>query len=130
MKLFLSLSLLWLSLSAAPIDRTIDEMMGNSTLKPLHVPSYDPFKRAKPLLIKKQQKEAPIIIVPQPLHLIAVLNDRVNIDGKWYKKDDNTREGKIIKIENGSVWLQSHSTIRRLKLSQKKTPIVIKDSNE
>ncbi len=89
--------------SAEPINQTIDEILENSSrATQIDIPSYDPFKRVKPLLIKKKEKRAPVR-VSKPLQLVALMNHRAFINGQWYEKNDRLRGGRIVEVAQESV---------------------------
>lgn len=116
----LSLILLMMldTLSASPIHQTIDELLDNEE-KALEIPEYDPFKRAKPLLVKKLSKRP--VSKPAPTTLIAILNDKAYINGHWYIKGDVLFEGKIFKITDARVYLKKGNKIKILRLKKEKS---------
>ncbi len=110
--LLLCTGLVW----AAPIDKTIDELLENETKKELEVPSYDPFKRAAPLLKKKSRGTR--VYKPLPMEVSAILNAKALINGKWYKKGDLTPEGRVIKVTKSSVHIKNKTTTKILQLQK------------
>lgn len=115
-------------LHAIPIDKTIDELLVNEQTKVLEISKYDPFKRAKPLLVRKNSKAA--ITVPKPLEVIAVMNHKAFINNRWYKKGDHLYQGKITKITNKRVYIKkgTKTTVLRMKKGEKLLTIRPKDN--
>ena len=113
---------------AIPIDKTIDELLTSEETKPLKISTYDPFKRAKPLLLRKSTKAA--ITVAKPLEVIAIMNDKAFINARWYKKGDTLFQGKITKITKLSVHIQkgTRSTVLRIKKGESLLKIHQKDN--
>ena len=110
--LILCTGLIW----AAPINKTIDELLENETKKELEVPKYDPFQRAAPLLKKKSTRVR--IYKPLPIELSAILNEKALISGKWYKKGDLTPEGRVVKVTKSSVHIKKKTTTKILQLQK------------
>ncbi|MCJ7766432.1 MAG: hypothetical protein MUP09_10890 [Thiovulaceae bacterium] len=104
MKLLLLLMLISVAVcSAEPISQTIDEILENSShAAQIEMPSYDPFARVKPLLIKKMGKRAGTKVA-RPLHLVALLNNRAFINGQWYEKSDRLRGGRVVEVTQESA---------------------------
>jgi hypothetical protein len=113
-------------LTASPINKTIDELLNNEEER-LEIPQYDPFRRAKPLLVKKLSKRP--VYKPAPVTLIAVLNDKAFINGKWYKNGDLLSEGKLIKITDESVYLKKGNKIKILRLKKEKSLLKISEKD-
>jgi hypothetical protein len=120
--------MLCLVVSASPIHKTIDELLKNEEQKSLEIPSYDPFKRAQPLLNKKHTK--------RPSHrsvkteLIALMDKRAYINGRWYSLGQRLSEGKIIKIDASSVTLKKGNKIKILRLRQHKKLFSISEKDK
>ena len=105
-------------LSAAPIDKTIDELLENETKKELESSKYDPFKRTQPLLYKKKYKIKRA--EKMPLKVSAIMNNKAFISGKWRETGDVLSEGKIIEISPYYVVLKKGTKIKTLKLQSSK----------
>lgn len=105
-------------LSASPIHKTIDELLENEAGTSLQIPGYDPFKRAAPLLNKKNTRTIPLRRVKT--ELIALMDKRAYINGRWYSIGQSLSEGKIIKIDAISVTLKKGNKIKILRLRQHK----------
>jgi len=103
---------------AAPIDKTIDELLDNDIRKELNIPEYDPFKRTPPLLKKKAKNTRPY--KPLKAQLSAVMNNKAFITGQWYKKGEWCSEGKLIKITKDSVHLKEGTQTKILRLKKNK----------
>ncbi len=116
------------SLWATPIHKTIDELLNNEQEQSLSLPQYDPFKRAQPLLKKKKSGRS--AYKPSPSRLTAVLNDRVFINGRWYKRGESVPEGKLIKITPTSVYLKEGKKIKVLPLKTSKNLLEISQKGE
>ncbi len=112
---------------AAPIHKTIDQLLEDGGKPELKIPQYDPFKRAAPLLKKKRVTRR--VDKPAPLVLSAVLNERAFINGKWYENGDLLPEGKIVKVNSKSVYLKQGKKIKILHLQKKKTMFSIRDKD-
>lgn len=127
MKWLLLISLILVDiLSASPINQTIDELLDNED-KRVEIPEYDPFKRAKPLLVRKLSKRP--VYKPAPTALIAVLNDKAYINGHWYKNGDVLFEGKLFKITDESVYLKKGNKIKILRLKKEKNILNISEKD-
>ena len=120
----LSANILW----ASPINKTIDELLEHETEQALSVPQYDPFKRAKPLL--KRKKSGRSVYKPLPAQLTAVMNDKAFINGHWYKKGESISEGKLVRINSTSVYVQQGKKIKILPLKKKKNVLKISQKGE
>ena len=107
-------STLW----ASPIHQTIDELLENDAKRVLKIPHYDPFKRARPLLIKKSTKQK--VHRSLPTELSAVFNHKAFINGRWYKKGDVLSEGRVIEVREDSVYLKKGHKIKIFKLKKSK----------
>ena len=107
------------TLWASPIPKTIDQLLDNEDKTEIEVPQYDPFKRATPLLHKKSKRIK--VHKALPTQLVAVLNDKAFINGKWYKKGDVLSEGKIVDVRADSVYLKKGHKIKILKLKKTKS---------
>jgi hypothetical protein len=114
------------ALIASPIHQTIDELLDNEE-KTLELPEYDPFKRAKPLLIRKLSKRP--VYRPAPTALIAVLNDKAYINGRWYKIGDVLFEGKLFKITDESVYLKKGNKIKIFRLKKEKSILQVSEKD-
>jgi len=110
-------------LFSAPIDKTIDELLYKEK-KALEVPSYDPFKRAKPLLKKKSRKS---ITKPTILEVSAIMNNKAFFDGRWYQKGDKTAGGKVVKITENALYLKQGRKTKILRLKNKKSVFSIRE---
>lgn len=117
-----------LVVSASPIHKTIDELLKNEEQKSLVIPSYDPFKRAQPLLNKKHTKRPPHRSVKT--ELIALMDKRAYINGRWYSLGQSLSEGKIIKIDARSVTLKKGNKIKILRLRQHKKIFSISEKDK
>ncbi|PHR54928.1 MAG: hypothetical protein COA44_12065 [Arcobacter sp.] len=117
MKIFF-LCLLVGILYAAPIDKTIDELLDNEAKAELKIPLYDPFKRAQPLLKKKSKPRKSHFSAPAQLS--AIMNDKAFFAGRWYKLGDNTPEGKLVKLRKDKIYLRQGKKTKVLKLQKKK----------
>ena len=111
-------------LFSAPIDKTIDELLEKGEKKELTIPSYDPFKRATPLLQKKSRKRSSKAL---PVELSAIMNKKGFLNGKWYKKGDKTPEGRVIKITDDSVYLRQGKKTKILRLHSQKRLFKIRE---
>ncbi len=120
----LGISSLW----SSPIHKTIDELLENEKEQSLSVPGYDPFKRAKPLLIRKNSGKT--VYRPLPLQLTAVMNNKAFINGRWYKKGQLTSEGKLVKINSTSVYLKQGKKIKILPMKKSKNLLEISQKGE
>ena len=114
--IFLALSGMLL---AAPIEKTIDELLDTKQRTELKIPKYDPFKRAKPHL-KKKTKQGPSLRVSSPVHLSAIMNSKAFFAGKWHKLGEYSSEGKLIKITSNSVYLRKGTKTKILRLPKHK----------
>jgi len=117
--LFLIVGILY----AAPIDKTIDELLDTEKKDSLKIPDYDPFQRAQPLLKKKSKpinrhKKA-------PAQLSAIMNSKAFFSGAWYKLGDKSPEGKVIKITDKSVYVRKGNKTKVLRLQNKKSVFTI-----
>lgn len=114
-------------LQAIPIEKTIDELLVHEQKKVLKISTYDPFKRAKPLLIQKSTKAA--VAKPKPLEVIAVMNNKAFINNRWYTKGDTLYQGKITKITQKSVYLKkgTKTTVLHIKKGEDLLKIRPKD---
>lgn len=110
-------------LYAAPIDKTIDELLDNEIKSELKIPLYDPFKRAQPLLKKKSQPRK--FSSSRATQLSAIMNSKAFFAGKWYKLGDSSPEGKLIKLTKDSVYLRQGSKTKVLRLQKKKSKFKI-----
>ncbi len=120
--------MLCLVLTASPIYKTIDEFLQNEEQKSLDIPSYDPFKRTQPLLNKKQTKRPPRGRIKT--ELIALMDKRAYINGRWYSLGQSLSEGKIIKIDTLSVTLKKGNKIKILRLRQHKKLFTISEKDK
>jgi len=111
--LLLSVELIY----SAPINKTIDELLEKSEKQELKVPSYDPFKRATPLLQKKSKKSSYKAL---PIELSAIMNNKSFINGRWYEKGDKTPEGRVVKITKDAVYLRQGKKTKILRLHNQK----------
>jgi len=117
MKLFI-LCLLLSLVSANTITKTIDELIIEvKTPTKAKLSLYDPFIRAQPLLNKKV-KRTKIKRVAKP-ELIAVLNNKAFINGRWYEMDEYVQGQRLIKMTSTSVYLKKGNIIKVLTLSSK-----------
>lgn len=129
MSKIIAMSLMFcLVLSASPIHKTIDELLENEEQMSLEIPSYDPFKRAQPLLNKKQAKRSPHKSVKT--ELIAIMGKRAYINERWYSLGQSLSEGKIIKIDARSVTLKKGNKIKILRLRQQKKIFAISEKDK
>jgi len=119
--LLLSVQLLY----SAPIDKTIDELLQINDKQELKVPSYDPFKRATPLLKKKKTRKSVSRAVP--VELSAIMNKKGFFNGKWHQKGDKTAEGKVIKITHNSVYFRQGKKTKILRLHKNKRLFKIRE---
>jgi len=115
------------TLWASPIPKTIDQLLNNEDTTELEVPQYDPFKRATPLLQKKSTRDK--VSRPLPTQLIAVLNEKAFINGKWYKEGDVLAEGKITEVRADSVYLKKGRTVKILKLKKIKSMFTLEQKD-
>jgi len=115
---FMIFALFSVLLTAAPIDKTIDELLENEEQKELGISKYDPFHRTQPLLHKKTKKVK--TAKKREAQVSAIMNDKAFIDGRWYKKGDVISEGKIIKISSYYVVLKKGTKTKTLKLQSHK----------
>ena len=116
MKLILFLVLCIKFVWAAPINKTIDELLKSETKKELQISHYDPFKKAQPLLQKKSYKTR--TRRKSKIELSAVLNEKAFINGKWYTKGELTSGGRVMKITRNSVYLKDKAGTKILRLNK------------
>ena len=129
MKWILIISLCCFStLSASSINKTIDELLNDQSDQELNIPSYDPFKRAKPLLKRKSSKK--YVYKPRPAKLTAVFNKKAFINGKWYEKGDSISEGKLVNIQSERVYLKKGNKTKVLLLKRKNKLLQITQKGE
>ena len=121
---YLMLLIISLSVYSAPISKTIDELLDESKKEKLFIPTYDPFKRAQPLLQRKSEKKQ--VYKAQPIVLVAIMNDKAFFNGRWYKKGESSSLGKISKITATHVYFKKGKTIKVLKLQKNKSRFKIK----
>lgn len=80
---------------------------------------YNIFKEEKKPVIKKVLKINKIKKAKKiNLHIFAIFNNKININGNWYKKGDIVYDYKIIKVLNNGVVLKKHSKITILKIKE------------
>lgn len=80
---------------------------------------YNIFKEEKKPVIKKVLKINKIKKAKKiNLHIFAIFNNKININGNWYKKGDIVYDYKIIKVLNNGVLLKKHSKITILKIKE------------
>jgi len=115
------------SLMASSIHMTIDELLDKEQTKELELPKYDPFKRAKPLLVRKLSK-APVA-KPRRTELVAILNEKAFINGRWYQKDDELMQGRVYKITDESVYIKQGKKIKILRLKKEKRLLEISEKD-
>jgi len=72
---------------------------------------YDPFKQAKKIIIS-QKKQQPIVMdKPKPLRISAIFNDKVFINGKFYRVSDRIYSYKIVKIGKNKVVMRKKDKV-------------------
>lgn len=104
---------------AAPIEKTIDELLDNEVKADLKIPLYDPFQRAQPLLKKKSKPRR--YRKSAPRQLSAIMNSKAFFAGKWYKLGDISPEGKLVKVTKDSIYLRQGSKTKVLRLQKRKS---------
>lgn len=114
--------------AASPIHKTIDELLENEEQKSLEIPRYDPFKRAQPLLNKKQSARP--VARSVKTELIAIMGKRAYINGRWYSLGQSISEGKIIKIDTRSLTLKKGNKIKILQLREHKKLFSISEKDK
>jgi len=80
------------------------------------------------IIIKKSENKKGETIISTPtkplkLHISAIINDSVNINGKWYSLGDSINEYKIIEIKDRFVKLKKEKNIVELFFPKKKLEI-------
>jgi hypothetical protein len=65
---------------------------------------YDPFKRAKPLLAKINEKPKDKRL--EPIRVDTILNNRALVDGKWVKRGAVIHGARVIAIKKDAIIVQ------------------------
>lgn len=82
-----------------------------SGAKMLSIVHYDPFKKAKVLLKMHTTNMKSLNNTPKVLSISAILNNRVYINGKFYKEGDIIYGYKIIGIVNKYIKVKKNKKI-------------------
>lgn len=128
MKSFMMITMFVYSLAAAPIEKTIDELLQGEEVVVEKIHTYDPFYRTKPLIEKK--KIFKHHDVPKKLEVIAIMNKKAFIDNKWLEEGELVRDAKIIKITSETVYLKSSNKTIILDINKKKKLLGIRQKEE
>ena len=81
---------------------------------------YDPFQKAKKIVVKKS---IPVIFTATPsvrLDLIAIFNNKAYINGKFYTIGQNVYGYRLVAIKENYVVLKKGRQIKLLPLVEKK----------
>ena len=130
MRLLLIIALFSLSLFSSndvhEIAKKIDALGADDTLnEKVNYKVYDPFKRAKPLLAKKEKKTE--MIKPKPIKVETILNERAWINGKWLKKGALVNGYKITAINKNAIVLRHNKKEIFIPLSQGRNFLRVKE---
>ncbi len=88
--------------------------------------NYDPFGRYEQIL--SASEEEALIAKPEEIVVLAILQNRAFINGKWYKKGDHFSQYTLINISQKMVTLSSEDKTLKIKVGgNKKTHLIIKD---
>ena len=108
------------------IAKKIDALGVDDTLnEKVNYKVYDPFKRAKPLLAKKEKKTE--IIKRKAIKVETILNERAWIDGKWLKKGALVNGYHITAINKNAIMLRHNKKELLIPLSQGKNFLRVKE---
>jgi len=119
-------SLAFSSSDVHEIAKKIDALGLDDTLnEKVNYKVYDPFKRAKPLLAKKEKKIE--IIKRKSIKVETILNERAWIDGKWLKKGSIINGYHITAINKNAIMLRHNKKEILIPLSQGKNFLRVKE---
>lgn len=133
---------IWMALAAAlPLwaDQTAEEVkqivakmeaLQRVTISPeADFKLYDPFRRAAPLIEKAKPVKKIKIPVRIP-RLMAVMNDRALIDGRWLRVGDRIGGYRLIAVSSSGAWLSKRGMRRFLPIKKRRSLLKVKDRNE
>jgi len=92
--------------------------MENYNPKFKHISGYNPFVKIKKKAETKEKRVKHDIseIKEKNLVLYAIFQNRVNINGKWFKVGDVVNGYKIIKINTYGIYLSKNNKIKKISL--------------
>jgi len=88
--------------------------------EPLAVPNYDPFKQTEKILNKHNVVTTPLK-QKKAYILYAIYDEKVNIDGRFYKIGDKVGRCNLWKIMQEKVLLQCHNKLKTVEFLTKRT---------
>ena len=123
---------LWADGTAEEVKRIVAKMeaLQRVTISPrIDFKLYDPFRRAAPLIEKAKPVKRIVIPVRIP-KLMAVMNDRALIDGRWLRVGERIGGYRLAAVSSSGVWLVKGRVRRFLPIAKGRSLLKIKDRNE
>jgi len=88
--------------------------------EPLKVPNYDPFKQTQKIL-KKKRVVYKVKARKKGYTLYAIYDNKVNINGKFYRLGERIGSCSVWKIFEDKVLLKCHRKIKTLEFIKRKS---------
>ncbi len=114
--------------SMEPLLQKIEKLEAFTLSSAVPIKFYDPFKRAASFV--KKGKKRGFSSSPSLPRVLAVMNDRAFVNGRWVHAGDRVAGFKVAKIEGDGVVFKKGGTLRYVPVLKRKRVLKIKDFGE
>lgn len=127
--IFLLISALYATTDVHVIAKKIDTFAADKSLcETVSYQVYDPFKRAKPLLAKKQK--AALKPRRQVFKVETILNDQAWVNGRWVHKGSQINGSKVLAVHKDAIIVTDDDKELLIPLSRGKNLLRVKEIKE